>query len=202
MIAYGDSLDRKQILKAVNALQDGCILIVPTDGFYCFVCDINNHKAAERLAKLKDKKLSRADFSILCASISMASQYTKPLSKEQFLLLKNNTPGGFTFIFQASNQVPKIFLSKKRTIGIRIPNCKIALQIAESLGSPLLVSSVPHADDTEQGYANASLLEERFSDCVEMVIESDIPSNKPSTVVDFTKGAPEIVRYGLGELEL
>ena len=113
MIAYNDFLDGKQLNRVTDALRNGCIMIIPTDSFYCFVCDIENHKAASRLAQIKGKKLEKAVFSILCGSISQASEYTKPLTKEQFRLLKQNTPGAFTFIFQASNKVPKIFLTKK-----------------------------------------------------------------------------------------
>lgn len=202
MITYGDFLEAKQLDKAVSALQEGCIIIVPTDSFYCFVCDINNHKAAQRLARLKDKELSKAAFSILCHSISQASEYCKPFSKEQFSLLKTHTPCAVTFIFQASNKVPKIFLTKKRTIGIRIPDCKIATQIAEAMGAPLLITSVPHTEEDSDYYLNGELLAERYHNTVEMVIESDIPSHQPSTVVDFTGDEPQIIRQGLVELEL
>ena len=114
------------------------------------------------MAQIKGKKLEKAVFSILCSSISQASEYTKPLTKEQFRLLKQNTPGAFTFIFQASNKVPKIFLTKKRTIGIRIPNCKVATDIAENMGHPLLITSVPHIGEESDYYMNGELLEEKF----------------------------------------
>ena len=202
MITYGDFLERKQIDTIVQALEAGCIIIIPTDSFYCFVCDINNHKAAQRLASLKNKKIEKASFSILCSNISQASEYTKPLTKEQFITLKKNTPGAFTFIFQASNKVPKIFLTKKRTIGIRIPNCKIATQIAEAMQRPLLISSVNHICQEDNDYTNGELLEEKYSHEVELVIESDIPSHLPSTVVDYTGTEPQIIRQGMATLEI
>ena len=202
MIAYNDFLDGKQLNRVIEALRNGCIMIIPTDSFYCFVCDIENHKAASRLAQIKGKKLEKAVFSILCGSISQASEYTKPLTKEQFRLLKQNTPGTFTFIFQASNKVPKIFLTKKRTIGIRIPNCKVATDIAESMGRPLLITSVPHVNEERDYYVNGELLEEKFAKEVEMVIESDVPTHQPSTVVDYTGEEAEIIRQGVAELSL
>ncbi len=202
MIAYNDFLDGRQLNKVCDALRSGCIMIIPTDSFYCFVCDIENHKAATRLAQIKGKKLEKASFSILCSSISQASEYTKPLSKEQFMLLKQNTPGAFTFIFQASNKVPKIFLTKKRTIGIRIPSCKVATDIAENMGRPLLITSVPHTDEERDYYINGELLEERYGKDVELVIESDVPTHQPSTVVDYTGEKIEIIRQGLAELSL
>lgn len=202
MIAYNDFLDGRQLNKVCDALRSGCIMIIPTDSFYCFVCDIENHKAATRLAQIKGKKLEKASFSILCSSISQASEYTKPLSKEQFMLLKQNTPGAFTFIFQASNKVPKIFLTKKRTIGIRIPSCKVAIDIAENMGRPLLITSVPHTDEERDYYINGELLEERYGKDVELVIESDVPTHQPSTVVDYTGEEIEIIRQGLAELSL
>lgn len=202
MITYGDFLEQKQIDTIVRTLEAGGIIIIPTDSFYCFVCDINNHKAAQRLASLKNKKIEKASFSILCSNISQASEYTKPLTKEQFITLKKNTPGAFTFIFQASNKVPKIFLTKKRTIGIRIPNCKIATQIAEAMQRPLLISSVNHLCQEEEDYANGELLEEKYIHDVEFVVESDIPSHLPSTVVDYTDQEPQIVRQGMATLEL
>ncbi len=202
MITYNDSLDSKQLTRIVDALQSGCVIIIPTDSFYCFVCDIDNHKAAQRLAKIKNKKLEKASFSILCNSISQASEYTKPLSKQQFTLLKDNTPGAFTFIFQASNKVPRIFLSKKKTIGIRIPNCNIARQIAEAMQAPLLITSVPHEEIDEDEFTNGSLLEEKYRNEVEMIIESDVPSHNPSTVVDFTEDEPQIIRQGISNLVL
>lgn len=202
MIAYNDFLDGRQLNKVCDALRSGCIMIIPTDSFYCFVCDIENHKAATRLAQIKGKKLEKAFFSILCSSISQASEYTKPLSKEQFMLLKQNTPGAFTFIFQASNKVPKIFLTKKRTIGIRMPSCKVATDIAENMGRPLLITSVPHTDEERDYYINGELLEERYGKDVELVIESDVPTHQPSTVVDYTGEEIEIIRQGLAELSL
>lgn len=200
MITYGDTLDQKQLNKVVDSLKSGCVIIIPTDSFYCFVCDINNHKAVQRLAKIKNKKLEKASFSILCSSISMASEYTKPFSKNQFMLLKKNTPGAFTFIFQASNKVPKIFLTKKRTIGIRIPNCNIARQIAEEMNSPLLISSVPHTEIDESEYTNGELLQEKYRNEVDMILESDVPNHLPSTVVDYTEEEPQILRQGFADL--
>ena len=116
------------------------------------------------------------------------------------MLLKENTPGAFTFIFQASNKVPKIFLTKKRTIGIRIPNCNIARQIAEEMNSPLLISSVPHTEIDESEYTNGELLQEKYRNEVDMILESDVPNHLPSTVVDYTEEEPQILRQGFANL--
>ena len=126
---YQENIQEKLLDYVVSTLENEGIVIIPTDTLYAFVCDIKSNKAAHRLAQMKGKHLEKSNFSILCENLSMASQYVKQLSKDQFSFIKKQDTGGFTFVLHASNLTPKIFQSKKRTIGIRIPQNLIPLAI-------------------------------------------------------------------------
>ena len=135
--AYSEELSDKQISLLVNSLESGEIIILPTDTLYAFVCDINSRKACETLARLKGKALEKSNFSLLCRNLSQACNYIKPLSNTQFSFIKGLNTGGFTFVLRASNFTPKIFQSKKKTIGIRIAENRICSDILERMGRPL-----------------------------------------------------------------
>ena len=210
---YDTHIQDKQLDAIVGILENDGIVVIPTDTLFAFVCDIQSHKAAKKLAQIKGKTLEKSNFSLLCKDLSQASQYVKPLSKEQFSLIKNVATGGFTFVLPSSNLTPKIFLSKKRTIGIRIPEHNVAQEILQRINRPLLVSSLPHDEDMEEDFfTNAELIYDTFSKQVEAVVEcnafnnSDIDcslKNIPSTVIDMTDSQYfSIIRQGLGEIEL
>lgn len=199
---YDDNLSKKQIDNIVSVLENEGIVIIPTDTLYAFVCDILSKKAAKNLAELKGKVLEKSNFSLLCENLSASTPYTKPLGNKQFSFIRNLQTGGFTFVLSASNLTPKIFQSKKKTIGIRLPENKICLDILQRLGRPLLVSSVPHSEDMQQeDFTCAELLEEKFGNRVAMVIESDSCKNIPSTVVNLVDDEFVIEREGLGIVE-
>ncbi len=198
---YSDNLGKKQIESIVSALENEEIVIVPTDTLYAFVCDIQSRKAAKNLAELKGKVLEKSNFSLLCENLSASTPYTKPLGNKQFSFIKSLQTGGFTFVLSASNLTPKIFQSKKKTIGIRLPENQICLDILQRIGRPLLVSSVPHGEELEQeDYTCAELLEEKYNNKVAMVVESDSCRNIPSTVVNLTDDEFVVEREGLGVL--
>src|SRR5574344_1285752 len=195
---YQDNIQEKLLNYIVSILEKDGVIIIPTDTLYAFVCDINSNKASNKLALLKGKKIKNSNFSILYENISMASKYVKPLNKEQFSLIKNSTTGGFTFVLPCSNLTPKIFQSKKRTIGIRIPNNYIPLSIINRLQRPLLVSSLPRESKDEEDYSNAEIIHDIYKNKVDIVVEGENVSNICSTVIDMTNNNFEIIREGLG----
>jgi tRNA threonylcarbamoyl adenosine modification protein (Sua5/YciO/YrdC/YwlC family) len=197
---YPENPNYKQISKIIEVLQKGGIIIYPTDSVYGMGCDIHNNKAVERIAKIKGIKPEKALFSIICHSLSQLSDYTRPISNTVFKLMKKNLPGPFTFILKANNKVPHIFQSNKRTVGIRIPNNNIVLEIVKEFGSPLLTTSV-HDEDTILEYTtDPELIHENFKDIIDMVIDGGYGQNIASTIVDCTGDEPLIIRQGIGVL--
>ncbi len=198
---YENNINPKQIERICELFQNQALIIVPTDTLYAFACEVDCSKAAHRLAMLKGKKLEKSNFSIICDSISMASRYTKPLTNNQFAFLKGLQTGGFTFVFKASNLVPKIFLNKKRTIGIRITQNNVLSQIIHRLDKPLLVSSLPRDNFDVEDYTDSELIYQRYSDKVDALIDTGKLDMQPSTVVDMTEDDEyQIIRQGLGQI--
>lgn len=199
---YNNGFDDDILRSIVSIIEEDGVVIIPTDTFYAFACDVNSVKAARRLADLKGKKLEKSDFSILCHNISQASSYTKPISNSFFKILKNNTPGAFTFVFEASTLVPKIFQNKKKCIGIRIPNCDFAKELAKELDRPLLVSSIPMADRDFEDFTDIELIREEWEDKVEAIVGGGELRFEPSTVVKCVGNDFEIIRNGCEVLGL
>jgi tRNA threonylcarbamoyl adenosine modification protein (Sua5/YciO/YrdC/YwlC family) len=192
----------RAIQKVVDILRDGGLIIYPTDTVYGLGCDIFNNKAVEMVTRIKGIKLKDADFSFICHDFSHLSDYTRPIGSSVFKLLNKNLPGPFTFILPASNNVPKLFKSKKKTVGIRIPDHPIILEIVKNFGHPILTTSI-HDDDRVVEYTtDPELIHEKFKTQVDVVIDGGFGKNIPSTVVDCTGDEPLIVRQGLGELRL
>jgi tRNA threonylcarbamoyl adenosine modification protein (Sua5/YciO/YrdC/YwlC family) len=192
----------RAIQKVVDILRDGGLIIYPTDTVYGLGCDIFNNKAVEMVTRIKGIKLKNADFSFICHDFSHLSDYTRPIGSSVFKLLNKNLPGPFTFILPASNNVPKLFKSKKKTVGIRIPDHPIILEIVKNFGHPILTTSI-HDDDRVVEYTtDPELIHEKFKTQVDVVIDGGFGKNIPSTVVDCTGDEPLIVRQGLGELRL
>lgn len=197
---YPENPNYKQIEKVIEILQRGGIVIYPTDGVYGMGCDIHNRKAVEKIARLRGIKTDKARFSIICHSLSQLSDYTRPISNPVFKLMKKNLPGPFTFILNANNKVPDLFQSNKRTVGIRIPNNAILLEIVLTFGSPLLTTSVHDDDEILEYTTDPELIHEKYEDLVDLVIDGGYGQIHPSTVVDCTSDEPVIIRQGIGEL--
>lgn len=197
---YPENPNYKQIEKVIEILQRGGIVIYPTDGVYGMGCDIHNRKAVEKIARLRGIKTDKARFSIICHSLSQLSDYTRPISNPVFKLMKKNLPGPFTFILNANNKVPDLFQSNKRTVGIRIPNNAILLEIVQTFGSPLLTTSVHDDDEILEYTTDPELIHEKYEDLVDLVIDGGYGQIHPSTVVDCTSDEPVIIRQGIGEL--
>ncbi|MEE0267705.1 MAG: L-threonylcarbamoyladenylate synthase [Bacteroidales bacterium] len=199
---YNNGFDDSVVESIVDIIDKDGLVIIPTDTFYAFACDVNSLKASRRLAELKGKKLEKSNFSIICHNISMASAYTKPISNEYFRILKNNTPGAFTFVFEASNLVPKIFQNKKKCIGIRIPTCDFTLELVKRLERPLLVSSIPTNDKSFEEYSNEELILEEWENRVDAMVGGGCLRFEASTVVNCVEDHYQIIREGCGELDL
>jgi len=195
------NIDQRLIIKAVEILQKGGIIIFPTDTVYAIGCDLYNKKGLQKLADFKEVKLNKANFSIVCHDLSNLSEYTKQIERPIFKLLKQFLPGPFTFILDASPNVPKLFDSNKKEIGIRIPNNEITLAIVEKLGNPMAVTSLHNLEDEIMEYfSDPYAIFERMDQEVDLIIDGGYGNLKGSTIIDCTTGTPVLIREGLGVL--
>jgi tRNA threonylcarbamoyl adenosine modification protein (Sua5/YciO/YrdC/YwlC family) len=200
LIKLYDNPNSQQLEKITEILRKGGVIIYPTDSVYGIGCDIFNHKAIERVARLKGVKPEKANFSIICHDLSHISDYTKPINNTVFKLIKKNLPGPFTFILNANNKVPSIFQSNKKTVGIRVPNNNILLEIINDFGNPLVNTSVHDEDNIIEYTTDPELIHEKYKDLVDLVIDGGYGKHTASTIVDCTTSEPEILRQGIGEL--
>jgi len=199
---YPENPNEKSIEQVVQVLRKGGIIIYPTDTVYGLGCDITNHKAIEAICKIRNIKPEKANFSFVCYDLSHISDYIKPIDNSTFRVLKKALPGPFTFIFNASHNVPKLLSSNKKTVGIRVPDNNIARCIVKELGNPILSTSIRDEDDIIEYSTDPELIHEKYEDVVDIVIDGGYGDNIASTVVDCTSGDFEIIREGKGELEL
>lgn|SRR3954470_24359100 len=190
-----------EIAQVVNCLRDGGIIIYPTDTVYGMGCDINKQRTVERVCKIKGIDAEKANFSFVCHDLSHLSDFTRPISTTTYKLMKKALPGPFTFILEGNNSVPKLFKSKKKTVGIRIPNNAICLEIVKKLGNPIMSTSIHDDDELLEYTTDPELIYEKYKDKVDIVIAGGYGNNEPSTVVDCTTDTYEILRQGLGVLE-
>lgn len=196
---HPENPDPKTVEGIVTALQNGAIIIYPTDTVYGLGCDINNPRAIDRVAQIKGEKAKKANLAIICHDLSHLSDYVKPISNTVFRTLKRLLPGPFTFILPANNNVPKVFNTKKKEVGIRVPNHKIPLAIVAELGHPIVTTSVMGQDELDTYAMDPSIIFEQFKDKVDIVIDGGHANNILSTVVRVDGDSFEIVRQGLGD---
>lgn len=198
-----ENIDSRLIKQAVDALRNGGIIIFPTDTVYAMGCDLMNKKALNNLAKMKGLKLSKANFSIICADLSHISDYVRQMNRPTFKLLKQSLPGPFTFIMNASQEIPKIFDTNRKEIGIRVPDNNIITEIVRELGNPIATTSLHNDEDDIQDYfVDPYAIYERYEDLVEMIIDGGYGKLDASTIVDCTGDAPELIRQGVGIIDL
>lgn len=197
---FEDNPNERDILKVTEVLQNGGVIIYPTDTIYAIGCDINNAKAVQRVCQLKGIKPEKANFSMICRDLSNIAAYTK-VNNEVFKMMKRNLPGPFTFVLPATNKLPNMLMNRRKTIGIRVPANYIVLAIVEELGRPLLTTSVKAEDDVVEYMTDPELINEKYGKLVDLVIDGGYGQNVASTVVDCTQGDIEILRQGIGELE-
>lgn len=188
------------VRQVVEVLRNGGLVIYPTDTVYALGCDVFNHKAVERLAKIKGIDYKKANFSFICYDLSSLSEYSKPINNHVFKVMKRNLPGPFTFILEASNKVPKILKNKKKTVGIRVPDNNIIREIVKELGNPVLTTSIRDDDDIIEYLTDPELIHEKYEDIAEIVIDGGYGNTTASTIVDCTGGDIEIIREGVQEL--
>lgn len=198
---YNDNPNPKAIQEAVDILRKGGVIIYPTDTVYGIGCDITNHKAIEKVCAIRGIKPEKSNLSFICHNLTDISQYTKPFDTTVFRVLKKALPGPFTFIFNASGQVPKLLSSKKKTVGIRIPDNNIVRDIVRELGNPIVTTSIHDEDEIIEYSTDPELIYEKYQDKVDLVIDGGYGDNVASTVVDVTSGDFEILREGKGDLE-
>ncbi len=197
---YPENPNQKEIQKIVEELRRGGIIIYPTDTVYGMGCDIFNRRSVEKIAHIKGIDLKKANFSFICSDMSHLSYFTKPIENSIFKLMKNHLPGPFTFILPASNTVPKLFMSKKKTVGIRIPDNPIIIEIVKEFGHPIMTTSILDDDEVKEYTTDPELIYEKYKNIVNVVVDGGYGGNVPSTVVDCTKEPIEIIRQGLGEI--
>lgn len=185
------------IKQVVETLQKGGIIIYPTDTIYGLGCDIFQQKAIERICRIKGVDPQKAQLSFICADLSSLSTYTRQLSTPVYRMLKEYLPGPYTFILPASKQVPKLLQSKKSTIGLRIPDNKIACAIVKELGRPVLSASLP--GEMIEDYTDPEIMKQSFAHPVDLIVDGGIGGYQPSTIIDCTGDEPVLVRQGLGE---
>lgn len=200
---YNGNPNTREVRRIADTLAGGGIVILPTDTLYCFACSMEHKKAVETIAQLKGFKLKQAKYSMLCESLSQASEYVRPMDRDVFALLKQCLPGPFTFIMEANSNVPRNYQNANRTVGIRVPENDITRSVIAEVGVPLICTSVrPIGEDDEpENYTDPELIHDRFGSRVEMVIDGGIADDQPSTVVDCSDGV-ELIRQGKGEINL
>jgi tRNA threonylcarbamoyl adenosine modification protein (Sua5/YciO/YrdC/YwlC family) len=198
---YEDKPSEAAIDKVVKVLKDSGLVIYPTDTVYGLGCDITNTKALERIAKIKGIKLEKANFSFVCSDLSNISDYVRQIDTSTFKLLKRALPGAYTFILPGNNNLPKEF-KKKTTVGIRVPDNAIALEIVRKLGNPIVSTSIYDEDDVIEYTTDPELIFEKWQNLVDLVIDGGYGDNQPSTIIDLSGDEPVLVRAGKGDIDI
>lgn len=198
---YEDNPNPREIKKVIEVLKRGGLIIYPTDTVYGLGCDITNKEALERVAQIKGVKLEKANFSFVCKDLSNLSDYVKQIDTTTFKILKRALPGPYTFILPGAKSLPSVF-KKKKTVGIRVPNNRIALEIVEQLGNPIISTSIYDEDEVLEYTTDPELIYEKWNKQVDLVIDGGYGDNVASTVIDLSEQEPIVVREGKGDLNI
>jgi len=193
---HPDNPQARQLSMVKECLENGGIIAYPTDTIYGLGCDIFHPEAIEKICAIKKVIPEKANLSFICSDLSDLSLYAKAIDNSLFRILKKALPGPFTFILPASKQVPKILQSKKKTIGLRIPDNNIALSIIKTIGHPILSASFP--GENIEDYTDPEIIFEHWGKQIDMVVDGGIGGIIPSTVVDCTTDHYEVIRQGAG----
>ena len=195
---HPDNPQERYINKAVDILKDGGVIIYPTDTVYGFGCDIYNKKAVERIYLIKNETETKL-FSFLCSDLKDISKYAK-VSNYAYKSIKKLIPGAYTFILPAAKEVPKILWTKRKTVGIRVPDNEIARTLANRVGNPIISTSVT----TRKGELIYNPLEIKsiFNRQVDLMLSMGSLSGVPSSIIDLTGDEAEIVREGSGDVSM
>jgi len=189
------------IKQLIEILEDGGVIVYPTDTVYGIGCDITNKNAVERVARLRGLDPSKAMFSFICQDISQVTHYSKTINNDVFRVMKHNLPGPFTFILNSNNKTPKILKNRKETIGVRIIDNKIVDALVRGLGRPILTASLKTGDDISEYFTDPQEIYKQYGKRVDAVIDGGIGGTVPSTVIICTGGEPELYREGAGVLQ-
>lgn len=195
---YPENPNQKEVDKVVKILKDGGLVIYPTDTVYAIGCDALNVRAVEKICKMKGINPSKSNLSIICYDLSNISEYAK-VDTSTFKLMKKNLPGAFTFLLNTTSSLPKIYKDKK-TVGIRVPDNNIIREIVRILGNPVLTTSVKNDDEIIEYSTDPELMEEKYENIVDLIIDGGYGGLEASTIVDCTDVEPVVVRQGKGEL--
>ena len=192
----------RKIAEVVAVLAKGGVAIVPTDTIYAFVCDLSQYKGFEKICRIKGIKPEKANFSLLCKDLSNISNYTKPFDRSIYKLLNKALPGPYTFLLEASNEVPSLFRSKKKTIGLRIPDHPIIQELIEALGRPLVSTSLHDLDEIVAYPSDPELIAEQWESVVDVMVDGDFGHIVASTIIDCTSGEAVLLREGAGSSDI
>ncbi len=198
---YEKNPDPKVVHKVVEILREGGVIIYPTDTVYGIGCDITKARAVERVARIKGIRPDRARFAFICSDLSHLSDFASHVDNPTFKLMKSCLPGPYTFILNASSQVPKSIKHKRKTVGIRIPDNNIILEIVRQLGNPILTTSLKEEDEILEYPTDPELIYEEYQDLVDAVIDGGYGGIIPSTIIDCSGDEPVVLREGLGEVD-
>ncbi|WP_428233105.1 L-threonylcarbamoyladenylate synthase [Flavobacterium sp.] len=198
---YPDKPSEAAIAKVVKVLQNGGLVIYPTDTVYGLGCDITNSRALEKIAKIKGVKLEKANFSFICHDLSNLSDYVRQIDTSTFKILKRALPGPYTFILPGNNNLPKEF-KKKTTVGIRVPDNNIVLEIVKQLGNPIVSTSIRDEDDVIEYTTDPELIFEKWQNLVDLVIDGGYGDNVGSTIIDLSDSEPVVIREGKGDIDI
>jgi len=198
---YNENPNPKEIDRVVSILKKGGLIIYPTDTVYGLGCDITNLKAMEKIARIKNIKLDKANLSFICNDLSHLSDYVKQISTPIYKILKRALPGAYTFVLPGNNNLPRPFKNKK-TVGIRVPDNNIIREIVKELGNPIVSTSIYDEDDVIEYTTDPELIYEKWKNLVDVVIDGGFGGNQPSTVIDLSNDEIEILREGKGSLDV
>ncbi len=196
---HPENPSERKIEMAAELLRQGEVLIIPTDSVYAFAADMMNKRAMDRLCALRRLDPARAMLSIVCKDLSQAAEWTTQIDNETFRMMRSALPGPYTFILNSNNKVPRIFRNRKKTIGIRIPDNAIARALVEALGNPLAVASLKSEDEIVEYVTDPQEIAAQWERQVAALIDGGLGSLEPTTIVDCTRGAPQIIREGAGK---
>ncbi len=198
---YEENIDPRKLAQIVKVLRNGGLVIYPTDTVYGLGCDFQNKKALEKLALIKGVKLAKANFSFICEDLRNLSDHVSQIETSKFKILKRALPGPYTFILPGSNSLPPMF-KKKKTVGIRIPDNKIALALVRELGNPIVSTSIKDEDEVIEYTTDPELIFEKWENLVDVVIDGGYGGNEASTVIDLTGSEPILLREGKGKIDV